>query len=331
MMFERKVDPPDADRHLGGMWMSVVLVADGWTTILPVLERLEEQTIKDRIEIVLVLPAGEAGGVEAADLREHGPIRMVAVDSVLPLGSARAAGVRAATAPLVFIGETHSFPHPGMAQALIAAHAAGWGVVVPAFCNANPDGAPSWAGFLAGYAAWTDGAPAGEIESAPLFNVSYRRSFLLGLSDRLPHLLTEGEDMATALRAGGQRICFEPAAGIDHANISFLSSLLRQRFLAGRVIAAGRSASWTRPHRMAYALGSPLIPMVLLGRYRSAILRTIRRQRPPATTLPVLILGSILEAAGEMLGYARGEGSTARARYDALEVQRLADTDLGTG
>jgi hypothetical protein len=311
--------------------MSVILVTDGWATILPVLERLEEQTIKDWIEIVLVLPAGEAGKVDAARLPKCGPIRLVCVESVLPLGAARAAGVGVATAPLVFIGETHSFPHPGMAQALVAAHAAGWGVVVPAFYNANPDGAPSWAGFLAGYAAWTGGVPAGEIETAPLFNVSYRKPFLLGLGDRLPDVLTEGEHMANELRAGGQRIRFEPSAGIDHANISFLSSLLRQRFLAGRVIAAGRSASWTRPHRMAYALGSPLIPMVLLGRYRSAILRTIRRQRPPATTLPVLILGSILEAAGEMLGYARGEGSTARARYDALEVQRLADTDLGTG
>ena len=101
--------------------------------------------------------------------------------------------------------------------------------------------------------------------------------------------------------------------------------------LAGRVIAGGRSASWTRQRRLAYALGSPLIPIVLLGRYRGAISRTVRRQRPPAITLPVLVLGSVLEAAGEMLGYVRGVGSTARARYDALEVQRLADTALRTG
>lgn len=331
MTLEQDVDPADPDRHPGGVRMSVVLVTDGWATILPVLERLEEQTIRDGIEIVVVLPAGEAAEVEAGGLRGRGPILLVGVESVLPLGSARAAGVRAATAPIVFIGETHSFPHPGMAEALIAAHAAGWGVVVPAFYNANPDGAPSWAGFLAGYAAWTDGAPAGEIGSAPLFNVSYRRPFLLGLGERLPHLLTEGEQMATELRAGGQRICFEPAAGIDHANISFLSSLLRQRFLAGRVIAGGRSSSWTRPRRLAYVLGSPLIPIVILGRYRTGISRTIRRRRPPVSTLPVLVLGSFFEAAGEMLGYARGAGSTARARYDALEVQRLADTTLGSG
>ncbi|MGH7543578.1 MAG: hypothetical protein ACREK7_06515 [Gemmatimonadota bacterium] len=313
------------------MRMSMVLVTDGWTTILPVLERIEEQTIRDEIEIVLVLPFGQVEKVETADLLEFAPIRLVEVESVIPLGSARAAGVRAATAPLVFIGETHSFPHPGMAQALVSAHSAGWGVIVPAFHNANPDGAPSWAGFLAGYAAWTDGIPAGEIESAPLFNVSYRRPFLLELGNRLPHVLTEGEDMATELRAGGQRIFFEPAADIDHANISFLSSLLRQRLLAGRVIAGGRSASWPRLRRLAYALGSPLIPIVLLGRYRRGISSAIRRQRPPASTLFVLVLGSVFEAAGEMLGYARGEGSTSRARYDVLEVRRLADTALGTG
>jgi hypothetical protein len=42
-------------------------------------------------------------------------------------------------------------------------------------------------------------------------------------------------------------------------------------------------------------------------------------------------LGSILEAAGEMLGYAHGEGSTTRARYDALEVHRLTHTAAGIG
>lgn len=311
--------------------MSVVIAADSWATVLPVLERLEEQTIRDEIEIVVVLPSGEADAAKSGVLREFARVRLVGVESVIPLGPARAAGVRAASAPLVFIGETHSFPHPGMSQALIGAHGAGWGVIVPAFYNANPDGAPSWAGFLAGYAAWTDGVPAGEVESAPLFNVSYRRSFLLELGDRLSSVLTDGEDMAAELRARGCGIWFEAAAGIDHANISFLFPLIRQRLLAGRVIAGGRSASWPWPRRLAYVLGSPLIPILLLGRYRDGISRTIRRQRPPPGTLPVLVLSSVLEAVGEMLGYAGGEGSTTRARYDELEVRRLADTALGTG
>lgn len=309
----------------------MVLVTDTWATILPVIERLEEQTIRNEIEIVLVLPPGEVETVDVASLREFAQVRLVGVESIIPLGIARAVGVRAATAPLIFIGETHSFPHPGMAQALIAAHEPGWTVIVPALYNANPDGAPSWAGFLAGYAGWTDGTPAGEIESAPLFNVSYRRSFLLELGDRLARVLTEGEDMATELRVRGCRIRFDPAAGVDHANISFFFPLLRQRLLAGRVVAGGRSASWAWPRRLAYALGSPLIPVVLLGRYRSGITRTIRRQRPPAGTLPVLVLGSVFEAAGEMLGYACGEGFTTRARYDELEVHRLTYTAAGTG
>lgn len=310
--------------------MSMVLATDSWATILPVLERLEEQTIRDEIETVVVLPFGEAERGETA-IREFTAVRLVEIETIIPLGQARAAGVRAATAPLVFIGETHSFPHPGMAQALIDAHAAGWGVVVPAFYNANPDGAASWTGFLAGYAGWTEGIPAGQLDRAPLFNVSYRRSFLLGLGDRLPRVLTEGEDMASELRARDCRIWFEPAAGIDHANISFLFPLLRQRLLAGRVVAGGRSAGWPRWRRLAYALGSPLIPIVLLARYRGGISRTIRRQRPPPGTLPVLVLGSVFEAVGEMVGYARGEGSTARARYDMLEVRRLAHTATGTG
>lgn len=313
------------------MRMSIVLATDSWATILPVIRRLEEQTIRDEIEIVLVLPSAEAETVDVENLREFTQVRLVGVESIIPLGPARAAGVRAATAPLVFIGETHSFPHPDMVRVLVDAHESGWTVIVPAFHNANPDGAPSWAGFLAGYAAWTDGLPAGEIRNAPLFNVSYRRSFLLDLGDGLARVLTEGEDMMAALRERGGRIWFEPEARVDHANLSFLGPLLHQRFIAGRVIAGARGAGWAWPRRLAYALGSPLIPIVLLARHRRGIARTIRQWRPPSGTLPVLILGSILEAAGEMLGYAHGEGSTTRARYDALEVHRLTHTAAGIG
>lgn len=313
------------------MRMSIVLATDSWATILPVMRRLEEQTIRNEIEIVLVLPSAEVETVDLASLGEFGQVHLVEVESIIPLGPARAAGVRAATTPLVFIGETHSFPHPEMVRALVDAHQAGWTVIVPAFHNANPDGAPSWAGFLAGYAAWTDGVPAGEIESSPLLNVSYRRSFLMDLGEGLARVLTEGEDMMAALRERGDRIWFEPRARIDHANLSFLGPLLNQRFIAGRVIAGARGAGWPWPRRLAYALGSPLIPIVLLGRHRGGIMRTIRRRRPPSGTLPVLILGSILEAAGEMLGYLRGEGATTRARYDGLEVHRLTHTAAGIG
>ena len=140
--------------------MSVILATDTWDTILPVIKRLNDLTARRRLEIVLVLPASQTETIGTESLTDFAVVRIVNVDPSTPLGAARAAGVRAATAPLVFIGETHSYPCSGMIEALTEAHASGWGVVVPSFANGNPDGAVSWAGFLTGYASWTDGKPA---------------------------------------------------------------------------------------------------------------------------------------------------------------------------
>jgi hypothetical protein len=303
--------------------MSVILATDTWDTILPVIERLKERTPTGELEIVLVLPPVQLDNIRMESLTDFAGVRIVNMDSVVPLGAARAAGVRAATAPLVFIGETHSYPCSGMMEALTDAHASGWGVVVPSFANANPDGAVSWAGFLTGYASWTDGRPGEELHSAPAFNVSYRRSFLLGLGDRLDGALSEGEDMMGEVRAAGQRVRFEPAARIEHANISFPVPLLHQRFLAGRVIAGARSARWSRLRRMGYALASPMIPAVLLWRHRDGISRAIRRERPPFGTTAILIFCSLLEAAGESVGYVLGGEARIRQRYDDYEIRRL--------
>src|SRR5207247_1352154 len=98
-------------------------------------------------------------------------------------------------APLVFIGETHSLPHPRFAQTLIEAHAGPWAVVVPGFRNANPEPSLSWAGFLSDYSPWAYGLPAGEITYAPIYNASYRRSVLLEFGDRLGRALSHGDEM----------------------------------------------------------------------------------------------------------------------------------------
>ncbi|HYN80130.1 MAG TPA: hypothetical protein VES88_01400 [Gemmatimonadaceae bacterium] len=308
--------------------MSVVLATDTWNTILPVINRLNDLTTRRQLEIVLVMPASQSKTIGAERLTDFASVRIVDVDSSIPLGAARASGVRAATAPLVFIGETHSYPCSGMIEALTEAHEAGWGVVVPSFANANPDGAVSWAGFLAGYASWTDGKPAEELHSAPILNVSYRLTFLLNLGDRLEQALSEGEDMMAELRRAGERVRFEPAARIEHANISFLAPLLHQRFLAGRVIAGTRSARWSAFRRLGYALASPLIPAVLLVRHRDGISRAIRRERPPSGAAAVLVLCSVLQAAGEMVGYALGVPESVRKRYDDYEIRRLEDTRI---
>jgi hypothetical protein len=300
--------------------MSVVLVTDDHESVRPALDRWRLQTVKERLEVVLVAPSREA--FADAELDGFASVRFVELGPPVDLGDGRAAGVRAASAPLVFIGETHSYPHPGFVQTLIEAHAGPWAVVVPGFRNANPERSLSWAGFLSDYSPWASGLPAGEIDYAPIYNASYRRSALLEFGDRLASALTIGDEMLKGLRARGHRMYFEPAATIEHLNLARAVPFVRERFLSGLLIAAQRARRWSWRQRLAYACGSPLLPAVYLSRVRGGV-RTVRRN-VPLGAFPAMLAGAFVKAAGEMVGYARGAPPAAERRMTDYELHKTS-------
>lgn len=303
--------------------MSVVLVSDGYETIRPVIDRLAAQTAKERVEVVLVGPVGSELGA-GTNPDGFAGVQVVDVDSPLALGDARAAGVRAASAPLVFIGETHSYPHPRMAEELIRTHAGPWAAVVPAFGNANPDGAASWAGFLSDYGAWTAAERPGEVRFAPMYNSSFRRSVLLEFGDRLGSALRGGDEMANGLRTRKHRVFFAPAARIDHVSVSSSRGWVHERYLAGRLIGGARARRWSWGRRLLYLCAAPLLPGVYLSRVRAGILAARRDRSLPLGTYPMLLVGALIKAAGEVIGYARGVGPNTDSRMTEYELHRTA-------
>jgi hypothetical protein len=308
--------------------MSVILVTDRYQTIREVMAHLRDQTVRDRLEIVIVAPAGQPLDLDPGALDCFASVCHVEVDSILPLAQPRAAGVRVARAPVIVIGETHAYPHPGWAEALIKAHAQPWAVVVPAFGNANPEGALSWAAFLRDYGRWVDGLPAGEIDFMPPYNTATKREVLLQFGGRLDHMVSQGDELGTSLRARGYRTYFEPAAKIDHANVARPMDWLVQRFLSGRVLAAGRAERWSRARRAVYTCGAPLIPAVVLSRLVAAVRQMKRSRRLPMGTLLAMVVGAVASAAGEMVTYAAGAGRSVWLRSDEYELHKVRYTYL---
>ena len=250
---------------------------------------------------MLVSPDPEPLRAEVRPLEDFAAIRVVEVESVVPLASARAAGVRAATAPVVYVGETHVFPEPGWAEALIEAHAGPWGAVVPGFGNANPGSALSWGSFLADYGAWLSLLPRGELTSVPTYNTAYKRAALLAL-EPLETMLTTGDPLIIALRASGQRFAFEPSARVSHANVTLPRHWLVERYLGGLLVAHYRMQGWSLGRRLAYAAGSPLIPVVCLARVRRGVGAARRARAISRGTYPALVAGAVISAAGELVG-----------------------------
>jgi hypothetical protein len=293
--------------------MSVVIVTpDSYETIRKTVEHLRAQTVRDRLEVVIVAPSAGQATPAGTELDDFFRFRIVAVGQIESIARAHAAGIRQASAPVIVLSEDHSFPEPGWADALIEAHRQPWAAVGPVVRNANPDSLISWADFLLGYATWLDPAPAGEISQLPGHNSSYKRAILLDYDHELEAMLEAECVLHWDLRAKGHRLYLEAAAKTAHLNFAQIAPWIPYLVHAARVFAVARARQWSLLRRLLYVAGAPLIPLVRLWRIRAEIRRPGRPSDLWPRVLPALVLGLTLDAVGQMIGYAAGAGNASR-------------------
>ncbi|HEX9563091.1 MAG TPA: glycosyltransferase [Gemmatimonadaceae bacterium] len=306
--------------------LSYVVVTDRHRTIRRVLDALCAQTARREMELVLVAPPGARAELAESVPDEFAAVRIVELDSIRPMSVARAAGVRAATAPIVFLGETHSFPHPDFVRVVLDAGSDIWDVLVPGLENENPENAISWSNFLMDYGSWHRRLPSGWVAFGPTWNVAYRRSVLMDLSSDLDRMLSHGDDLAVALRAAGRTTVYASGAVIGHANVSHTRRWFDQRYLAGLLVGDSRRRRWSPGKRLLYIAASPLIPAVLIARMGPAIAAG-SHSGMPRITIVALLAGALFRTVGEVVAYARGASADAQARMDEYELHKLDFTD----
>lgn len=311
----------------GAPALSAVLVSDRFETVAEAVGSLRAQSARDRIELVLVCPdpAALAGREEELEgLHSHRHVE-AAVDTLPP---ARAAGVEAASAPIVAFVETHSFPEPGWAEALIAAHEDGWAAVGPVMVNDERTRSPvGWANFYVDYGRWAEAQPAGPVEDLPGHNSSYKRDVLLSYGSRLGSMLDADTLLHSDLRRRGLSLYLEPAARTHHVSPLETIATIAGWFHYSRGFAAARGGEWAAWRRLLYVAGAPLIPLVRLRRTLAAV-RRAGHARPAWAMLPIMLVALIGSAAGEAAGYALGgAGGTEMTRY---HLHRFRYAGLGS-
>lgn len=302
--------------------MSVVIVTpDDYETIRKVIRCLHAQTVKDRLQLIIVAPSAEALVVDPSELKDFFQYRIIGIGKIDSIASASAAGLRQADAPLVAFLEDHSFPNPEWAEVLIKAHEQSWAAVGPVMRNANPESLTSWVDFLIHYGRWIDPTPAGPIDHLPGHNSSYKRSILLDYGPALEGMMEAESVLHWDLGTKGYQLCLEPAAKVSHLNFERFSSWMSAQFHSGRLFAASRAKGWALFRRLIYVGGTPLIPAVCLWRTLRHLRRSQKEHPSLPQILPALVLGLVLSAAGEMTGLLLGAGSS-KERMGHLEFHR---------
>jgi len=310
--------------------MSVIVVTpDSYETVRKTIRHLRAQKIRDRLEIVLVVPSLDKLGLDEKELGDFLQYSTVAVGHMRSTARARAAGVRKASAPIVAFAEDHAFPAPGWAEALILAHKREWAAVGPVMANANPGSLTSWANLLVEYGPWLEPLAGGEAEHLPGHNGSYKRDLLLEYGDRLEAMLDAETILQWDLRRRGHRLYLEPKARTFHENFTAPLSSTILRFYGGRLFAASRARDWSVWRRLLFTCGSPLIPLVRFSRLVRELGRIDRPRHLLPRVAPMLFIALLCDGAGEMVGYAFGAGRAMSVLSD-MEFHRERYMKRGT-
>ena len=304
--------------------MSVILATPGDAADVAVtLRHLATQTVRHLLEIVLVTPSASRLAIDPTVFQGFWGHQVVEFGSFSSIARANALGVHRARGEVVAFAEDHCFPDAPWAEALLAAHREPWAVVGPVFRNANPSTIVSWCDFLIGYAPWMEPAPLGPMPFLPGHNSSYKRAVLLAYGDDLEAMLEAEAVLHLDLGRQGHRLLLEPRARVAHLNFASMPVWVRVQYLCGRVFAGTRALRWGMARRLLFAAGSPLIPLVRLGRTLRELHRPERPRHLAWRLLPTLLVGLAMDGAGQAVGYLAGCGD-ATGRLARFEFHRIA-------
>jgi len=303
---------------------AIVITPDSLATVSRTLSCLRSQTVAGELEVVFVGPGGAIREAEARGAaRGFGAFRPVIIDSLRLTTHARAEGVRAAASPVVALTEDHSWPDAGWAEALLRAHRDGCTVAGPAVVNANPRSVLSWANFLVEYSEWMAPCTTTDVAHLPGHNSSYVRDALVALGPDLARHLEAESLLHWRMRNEGKRLAVAPEAVTRHLNFSQIWPSVRVRINSGRLFAGMRRLPWAWWRRLAYAGGSPLIPVVRFARILHRVRQPGRSALVPWLACPIALALLTIDAAGECLGYLFGPGRSAE-HISSIDFHREA-------
>jgi GT2 family glycosyltransferase len=305
--------------------LSVVIVTHALSyDLLTLIGQLSAQSQARSLELVIVTSSARVQSLDPACCEDFFSFQIVVVPNLKSIGQGKAAGVKAARAPLVVFSENHCRVAPDWAKALIETHGRReFAVVGPVVFNANPDSAVSWACFLPFYGPWMGHRSGKNMNHLPGNQSCYRREILLAYGQDLADALEAESLLHWDLVDKGYQLRLEPKAAVGHINHYRLGPLMEEHYLSSRIFAYLRTRRHGALRRLIYTTGSPLIPLIRLRR----IFQEVRDVGLSARIVWQAFLPTLLNlcagAVGEALGYAIGVGE---ARQHLVFYEAIRDT-----
>ena len=286
--------------------VSVVIASvNGLPAIGECLDALARQDGGPAAEILVVDRCGED---TRAALRARFPgVQVMAADRGTSIPALRAMGMARARGAMIAILEDHCNAQPGWLRAIARQREAGAQAVGGAVENGSVDRTVDWAAFFCEYARFMPPVPRGEVREIAGNNSVYDRGALARLGPEARAEVWESF-LHARMRVLGVPFQSDPDLIVIHKKSYGYLQFLGQRYHYSRSFAGMRlqGAPWWK--RVGYALATPLLPPVLMGRMVATVARKRRHGARFAGAAPVLLTFLLSWAFGEAVGALAGPG-----------------------
>lgn len=315
-MAERRTESPP-------LMTIIITTGGGYGSIRTTIEHLKKQTVRERLEIIILAPAVEWPEDLAENMGCFHRYTVLETDLEKGLYDAWVDAVQRAAAPIVAFGENHAFPEPVWAEAIIEAHKGPWAAVGCVFKNANPGTVNSWAQLYMTYGQYTEPVSSGEARDLHGHNGTYKRDALLSYGDRLGTMLIRANILHMDMRSRGMRLYMENRAALSHINISRHMSILEDLFYNGWLYTAAL-ADYKKLSRLGRLKGIIMEPPIILKHFLGtlgAMRRAGKSRELLPSALPIVAAGLAAHMLGKIRGYTSGYGH-AQKHINSFEFDR---------
>lgn len=218
-------------------------------------------------------------------------------------------GVARAKGNIIAVTETSCIPHENWLVSILRAHAGPHPVIGGAVEMDGGRSLVDWAAYFCEYGQFMHPAVEGVVSEVPGNNVSFKRPMV----KRGREFVENGfwkTYWCRQLQAEGVQLYAVPDIIVHDGKSYRLYPFLVRRFHHGRCFAGMRLAGMSPARRAGYIVGSPLLPVVFLGRIIGAIVPKRRHLGRFAVCLPMVIAAVLSWSLGELCGYLLGPGTS---------------------
>ncbi len=290
--------------------ISVVIASvNGLPSITECLDCLSHQEGNIGYEVLVMDRCGEKTCQEIRRLFPQREIELIEVPQHPSIPKLRALGIARARGELIAILEDHCNVPPDWFDAIIRAHKAGHDVMSGAVENGAVDRVVDWAVYFCEYARFMPPLPRGVTSEIAGNCAIYSREVLDRIGSELREEVWESFLHARLKEMGVLFYC-DPGLTVVHKKEFGFGYFISQRYHYSRSFAGMRMRGASFWKRVAYSIGTVMLPAVLFGRMIKAVFGKRRHRLRFLLTTPVLAFFLISWAWGEAVGALFGPGDS---------------------